>query len=206
MTRPNVRFKHLVLAACLCFLAGCGISDEAKVPAWGDDVDDAVLARYHAVGPHHVLLVGDSLTAYNPITELCGLPVIKAGYSGGKWEHVSARPIWHLLESDLIIVMLGTNNALKGPAVSHHDMIAFLTRLRGPMLWVELTPTYYNLAYLPVDAVLPGLQATELGLGYPVLDNRDRLNSPILFVDGIHLNEAGYQKQNELLSAACPKL
>lgn len=195
-----------IVALLVLVMSGCGSSEEGKVAAWGDDVDAAVLSRYHAVGPHHVLLVGDSLTAYNPILELCGLPVIKAGYPGGKWEHVAARPIWHLIESDLIIVMLGTNNALKGPAVSHDTMIAFLTRLRGPMLWVELTPTYYNLAYLPVDAILPGLQAAELGLGYPVLDNRDRLNSPTFFVDGIHLNEAGYQKQNELLETACPRI
>jgi hypothetical protein len=198
------KMGQLALALLLVALSGCGGSEDAKVVAWGDDVDAAVLAQYRAVGPHHVLLVGDSLTAYNPITELCGLPVIKAGYPGGKWAHVAARPIWHLIESDIIIVMLGTNNALKGPAVSHHDMITFLTRLQGPALWIETTPPYFNLAYLPPTAILPGLQETELSLGYPVIDNRERLNSITLFTDGIHLNEVGYKKQNELLEMACP--
>ena len=203
MTLENM--GKLALALLLLVLSGCGGSEDEKVVAWGDDVDAAVLAQYHRYGQHHVLLVGDSITAYNPITELCGLPVIKAGYPGGKWQDVASRHIWQHIESDLIIVMLGTNNALRGPAVGEPEMLAFLTRLQGPELWVETSPPYFSVAFLPSSVILPSLQVHQTRLGYPVLDNRERLNSITLFTDGIHLNEVGYKKQNELLEMACPK-
>ena len=191
------------------FLVGCASESGPPAPEYGADVDARVLAHVRAYGPQHILLVGDSLTDQSPLTSLCGLPVVRAGYSGGKWQAVAERPSWAQIHSAIVVIQLGTNNALKGPGLSVEAMEPFLAVLasHSDRLLVVTIPPFFNIAYLTPDAVqrTAEIQSAQLATPYQHLDMRDEMGRPELYLDGIHWNAAGYQAANALLQQAlCP--
>lgn len=195
------RTRWMTLALTL-LLAGCG--SEGTEQPYGQDTDAFVLNAVKVHGPNHVLLIGDSLTAYNPLTELCGLPVIRAGYIGAKWHTVAERPIWAQIHSRFVIVQLGTNNALKGPSLTKEDMEPFLERIQANHLIVVVIPPFFDPAYLnPVsEERTQEIQGNQARLTYQILDERPVMQNPDLFADGIHWNAAGYQVHNANLAEA----
>ena len=166
-------------------------------------VDTRVLADYATYGSHAVLLVGDSITARNPIQTLCGLPVINAGYSGGTWQSVADRPIWSQVKTKLIVVMLGTNNVIGHLALTQADVTAMLSQLQTWQLILETMPPEYD---------RPETQSSwtadnDLILAQPeqVIDSRTAMADPTFYIDGIHPNAAGYVVYNQLLEqGVCP--
>lgn len=172
-------------------------------------IDEQVRDRAHSVGPKHILLVGDSLTWFNPLTELCGLPVVNAGYPGGKWDSILTRRVFTEFDSEIAIVMLGTNNGSRGPAVGEDQMVGWLNNIRTARLIVETPP--YN--FLPEEMtpehlqILLDIQARVMALTGETIDSRPVMGDPTLYRDGVHWNERGYVVQNGLLqSAACKEV
>ena len=208
-------WKNLVLVGMVVAVSGCGSGEQAQAPPSDDHeakwqaVDTRVIEDYKTIGKGHILLVGDSLTAYHPATELCGVPVINAGYGGAKWGDVKARGIWDKIESRLVIVQLGTNNALYLVPISKEEMSAFFAMLKTDQLVVETTPPVSQAlhASLASLSILAQLQTDELQAGYPTIDNRTAMNNAAFFTDGIHWNGLGYAEQRGIQEAViCPLL
>lgn len=190
----------VLLSAC----AGNGGTPPAPSPATVDPdvaswptVDTRVLADYARLGKQSVLLVGDSITARNPIQTLCGFPVINAGYSGATWQDVAARPIWAQINTKFAVVMLGTNNVIAHVTLTQDALSALLAQLHTWQLILETMPPEYD---------RPETQAAwsaynDLILAQPeqVIDTRTAMADPTFFIDGIHPNAAGYVVWNQVL-------
>lgn len=199
-----MRFSTLWCAALLA-LSGCG--QEVETPpapinhasSW-PVVDQAVLSASEIHAGKAILLVGDSITLGNPITTLCGLPVIRAGYGGATWQEIAERPVWDHVSGKVAVVMAGTNNAYRNIPVTQSEMQGFLEKVHAIQIIVETPPPTFSGAVNKI--MLEEIQTTVMGLPEQRIDNQD-LNNPAFFVaDGIHLNEAGYQVQNALLEVA----
>jgi GDSL-like Lipase/Acylhydrolase family len=197
----------------ILLLTGCASEGNEPSPAtvsahpnW-DSVDAQALREVAMMGNQHILLIGDSLTMGNPIMELCGLPVIHAGYSGATWQDVAARPIWGQIRSARAVVLLGTNNATLGIDAPMSMMQEFIGLVQATQLWVETMPPFYRPDYVTPEheALRVQIQNQVLNLGFPVIDTRTVMDDPSLYVDGVHWTARGYTVQNqELKNALCP--
>lgn len=201
--------KQLLLAVGLLSLVACA-SDDSHDPTQADvwaQVDAKALDLMGRAGPAHVLLVGDSLTFHSPLTSLCGVPVILAGYPAATWQDVAARPIWKDLQSWVVVVQLGTNNVAHQVPIDTEAMKEFLDRLNGRHVLVETIPFMFMPELWTPDreARVSQMQEEVTTLGYPFLDSRLVMNNAALYSDGEHWNGSGYAVQQQLLEAVvCP--
>ena len=199
--------RNLLIVCLLALLTACGSGgerppDPTQAEVWAQ-VDATALDLMERAGPAHVLLVGDSLTFHSPLTHLCGVPVIRAGYPAGTWQDVAARPIWSHMRSWVVVVQLGTNNVAHQVPVSSEAMMEFMNRVQGRHVLVETIPPMFmpELWTPDRDLRVAAMQADVLALGYPFIDSRVPMNNPALYSDGEHWNGSGYAVQHALLES-----
>lgn len=176
------------------------MSDAERHPEWAAEVDPRVEAQARECGPRHILLIGDSLTEQNPLTQLCGLPVINAGYSGGRWDTVTARPIWSRMQSSVAVILLGTNDVMVGRAITHDGVLALVKQISADRVFLETPPSLFDEHGSPIFAqAIWDAERVLVGVGLPTFSTRWGMNHPKYFHDGVHFNAEGYAVHNALL-------
>jgi lysophospholipase L1-like esterase len=155
------------------------------------------------------LLIGDSLTDTQSMDALCGLQVFNAGVSGSRVEdwksHASA--LVAALEPKLVVVALGTNDAVPGSErrfVEWKSRYEELVRTLGERHLILVAPPPLDGSSSVRDqSVLEPIRATVLSMASP----RITTAAPSFAgqtVDGIHPDINGRMAWRKSIELACP--
>jgi lysophospholipase L1-like esterase len=143
-------------------------------------------------GKPRYLALGDSVTAFADLPNLCGREPINAGIIGATTETFSAfgRMLTELAKPDLVIVELGTNDALQhhldGYADRLHNLIGSLGNTRIILIAVAPENSVPDAASFNEAMANPALPMAK-----PVADN--------VSTDGVHLTQDGYRQWDDNL-------
>ncbi len=167
--------------------------------------------------PIRVLCAGDSITqrGYPEVLQMLlgpGYEVRNAGHSGttalkhaGTRSYPDADP--RREDADIVVIMLGTNDAKVESWSAHHDefaadygaVITSFKNLRShPKVWVSLSPPVFKaeggggFSAKNVEEMVGLTRTLAAGLGCPVIDvHAAAVGQVDKFEDGVHPNDAG---------------
>lgn len=168
--------------------------------------------------PIRVACVGDSLTRGTEYTlflwDQLGSNYILSdlGVGGTTVSMASEKPYMNesafglaqSFQPNIVIIMLGTNDASEGINETEQSFIADYTTLIGafqsldskPSIWIVEPPPIYNSTGLSnnvlINRVLPGIQKVANQTGANLVDaNTPLLNHAELYIDGVHPDAEG---------------
>ena len=127
--------------------------------------------------------------------------------SNSSYMNQTAFQVAELFEPNIVIIMLGTNDAnanlTQSSAAFASDYIklinAFQELASKPKVWIAEPPPIYNnsadlSSELLTQKVIPGIQQAAAQTHLPLIDaNTPLVNQPSKFLDGVHPNSVGAQ-------------
>jgi lysophospholipase L1-like esterase len=178
----------------------------------------STLYAAHPAAPHHVVLLGDSLTEFGPWGELLpGLDVLNRGIAGDTVAGVTRRLGPALAGPPRAIALLvGINDLLAGrpPEAVAADLGSLVQAIRHrapatPLLVQSLAPIRPEVVgahhQASIDLVNQALAPLVAATGARWVDLRPALAEPdSLSADGLHLSAAGYVRWAAVLADQLP--
>lgn len=172
---------------------------------------DVLLAKAVDAPKGQALLIGDSLTDMQSLNALCGLQVFNGGVSGSRlrdWESHAAA-LAAALEPQLVVVALGTNDAIPGSDSDFAQWKAqyqeLIRKLGDRHLILVAPPSLDGASNVRDQSVLEQIRGSIRSLASP----RVSIAAPSFAgqtVDRIHPDLRGRRAWREAIEAACPQV
>lgn len=182
-----------------------------------DDRSTNARNRISSSPPGSVIFIGDSVVQYAPLpSTICGRTVVNAGVGGVTVDWISnvvqnwfagSRP-------SLVILAAGVNDAIPNRHVSTSFRSSYAKIIRNlvrvaPVIVVAIAPikpgpTTVKVGYDP-DLIPKFNEAIKSQAGIIVVDETERLSSPVTTTDGIHFSREGYAIWLDAIRAAAAK-
>ncbi|MDC7675197.1 SGNH/GDSL hydrolase family protein [Asticcacaulis machinosus] len=211
---------RLTAAACaVLFITGfsglAGVEYQKSKPGPALPVDHfkqrvkAVISQASQVQAE-TLIVGDSLTEFAYLPELCGASVLNAGISSATIQDASTwtRSLIEASKPKRVVFALGTNNAKLAESKTPVPMVmqtyaALIDEAKGHDIYVAtlpaVSPERPGFDATHIKALNEGIKTLAAEKGVTLID----LDRELPMTDGVHLTSEGYAIWRTQLNAVC---